>query len=192
MPGLGRNGVRLTAAVAAPESGTSDAPVETLRLALAETEKQMDLLREETHRLYVEFLGLPVSLGAVVAVLLAFRPEDSDVWWVAVLYAVGLLPLGYIVWVSIKSALDLLTPPGIRDISEKAAARFTNFDELTDTDRLPEHEWLEQSLKGWRAALMLGHRRLGPFLEFQRRLRLFLVAIVLYFFALAIFVPVVT
>jgi len=56
--------------------GGENLDVETLRLTYAEVIKQIDLLAETRGKTYGEFAALPPAAGAILAVFVAFRPED--------------------------------------------------------------------------------------------------------------------
>jgi hypothetical protein len=110
-----RRGLRL--ADTSEEGTTQEAPddresldLATLRLAWEEVQLQAGNQRQLATEVYTELLALPASLGVLITLLTAFRPEKAELW-VNILYAIGLVPFGVIVWISANYAMWYRRPP---------------------------------------------------------------------------------
>lgn len=82
------------------------ADVETLRLAYAEAQTQVELARDERRLMAAEYAALPPSAGAILALFAAFRPEGLPEVS-AYLYGLSVIPFLCILGMTVRGTNEL-------------------------------------------------------------------------------------
>ena len=152
-----------------------DLDMETLRLTYAEVNKGVDRLHAESARMDAEFAALPPAAGAILAVFIAFRPDDLPGVF-PYLYGLALVPFLGILYISVRSR-DLLDAP---DLRQKVAKEARVSDELEDDARLPAREWLTGRIIGGRAVQWAGLQQTAHFHQYIRGGRILFGALIVF------------